>query len=170
MLRLAGRLIGVRLRCNHQFVAVPFCFLLGRILAGFRQPFQQIRYLSLVATPAESEHQMVQRSLIVGSALEDRAAFLGRGCVNCHGGPGIKWAKFSEGLNPGPPDLKDVVGALSAPELFWVVKNGINMTGMPSFGATGVPDQEIWSIAAFLKRLPGVSDSDFKTWTAASGG
>ena len=97
-------------------------------------------------------------------------AFLARGCVNCHGGPGIKWAKFSEGLNPGPPDLKDVVVALSAPELFWVVKNGINMTGMPSFGATGVPDQEIWSIAAFLKKLPSVSDSDFKTWTAASGG
>jgi mono/diheme cytochrome c family protein len=96
-------------------------------------------------------------------------AFATRGCVNCHGGPGVKWAKFSEGLRPGPPDLKEVVGGLSAPELFWIIKNGINMTGMPSFGATGVPDQEIWSIAAFLKKLPSVSDQDYKTWTASAG-
>lgn len=38
-------------------------------------------------------------------------AFLERGCVNCHGAPGVTWAKFSEGLNPGPPDLKDVVSS-----------------------------------------------------------
>jgi mono/diheme cytochrome c family protein len=95
-------------------------------------------------------------------------AFATRGCVNCHGGPGAMWAKFSEGLNPSPPDLKDVVGGLEPRELFWVVKNGIKMTGMPSFGATGVPDPEIWSIVAFLKKLPTVSDTDFKTWTTST--
>ena len=92
-------------------------------------------------------------------------AFATRGCVNCHGGPGAQWAKFSEGLNPGPPDLKDVVGELQPREIFWVVKNGIRMTGMPSFGAIGVPDPEIWSIVAFLKKLPTVSDADFKAWS-----
>lgn len=95
-------------------------------------------------------------------------AFAARGCVNCHGGPGAPWAKFSEGLNPGPPDLKDVVGGLQPRELFWVVKNGIKMTGMPSFGAAGVPDPEIWSIVAFLKKLPIVSESDYKAWTAST--
>jgi mono/diheme cytochrome c family protein len=94
-------------------------------------------------------------------------AFAQRGCVNCHGGPGATWAKFSEGLNPGPPDLKDVVGELQPAELFWVVKNGIRMTGMPSFGAAGVPDPEIWSIVAFLKKLPTVSNEDFKTWSTS---
>jgi len=94
-------------------------------------------------------------------------AFAERGCVNCHGGPGAQWAKFSEGLNPGPPDLKDVVGELQPPELFWIVKNGIRMTGMPSFGAVGVPDPEIWSIVAFLRKLPTVSDADFKAWSTS---
>ncbi len=60
------------------------------------------------------------------------------GCVNCHGGPGAQWRKFSEGLNPDPPDLKEIVGDIQPRELFWVVKNGIKMTGMPSFGAIGV--------------------------------
>src|SRR5215469_8641287 len=94
-------------------------------------------------------------------------AFAMRGCVNCHGGPGAQWAKFSEGLNPGPPDLKDVVGELEPREIFWVVKNGIQMTGMPSFGAVGVPDPEIWSMVAFLKKLPTVSDADFKAWSVS---
>lgn len=94
-------------------------------------------------------------------------AFAARGCVNCHGGPGAQWAKFSEGLNPGPPDLKDVVGGLQPREIFWVVKNGIRMTGMPSFAGAGVPDPEIWSMVAFLKKLPTVSDADFKAWSAS---
>ena len=70
-------------------------------------------------------------------------------------------------LRPDPPDLKDVAKDVTAQQIFWVVKNGINMTGMPSFGRVGAEDKEIWSIAAFVKKLPSVSDSDYKSWTAA---
>jgi cbb3-type cytochrome c oxidase subunit III len=97
-------------------------------------------------------------------------AFRERGCTNCHGGPGVEWAKFSEGMRPDPPDLKEVVNDRTAAQVFWVIKNGIDMTGMPSFGSIEVPDQEIWSIAAFVKKLPTVSDEDFKAWTAPAGG
>src|ERR1039457_7277863 len=76
-------------------------------------------------------------------------------------------AKFSEGLNP-PPNLKKVVNDLQPEELFWIIKNGIKMTGMPSFGAEKPPltNLAIWSIVAFLKKLPNVSDEDFKAWSA----
>jgi mono/diheme cytochrome c family protein len=96
-------------------------------------------------------------------------AYSQRGCVNCHGGPGVEPAKFSEGLNP-PPNLKKVVNDLLPQELFWVIKNGIKMTGMPSFGASAMPDQEIWIVVAFLKKLESVSDEDFKAWSAAPPG
>ena len=92
-------------------------------------------------------------------------AFSQRGCVTCHGGPGADWAKFSEGLNPSPPDLSEVAPELEPREIFWVVKNGIRMTGMPSFGATGVEDPEIWSIVAFVKQLPKVTPENFAAWT-----
>ena len=94
-------------------------------------------------------------------------AFAERGCVSCHGGPGADWAKFSEGLRPDPPDLKELADALAPREIFWVVKNGINMTGMPSFARVGVDDKEIWAITAFVKQLPKVSDEDFKAWSTA---
>jgi mono/diheme cytochrome c family protein len=92
-------------------------------------------------------------------------AYSARGCTNCHGGPGVEWQKFSEGLRPDPPDLTKVVKEREPRHLFWVIKNGINMTGMPSFEKAGVPDPEIWSMVAFLKRLPDVKEEDFKTWT-----
>ncbi|HMK80498.1 MAG TPA: cytochrome c [Xanthobacteraceae bacterium] len=91
-------------------------------------------------------------------------AFMARGCTNCHGGPGVEWQKFSEGLRPDPPDLKEIVPNREPRQLFWVIKNGINMTGMPSFGATGMDDNEIWAVAAFLKKLPEVKEEDFKKW------
>ena len=93
-------------------------------------------------------------------------AFDTLGCPVCHGAPGVKWAKFSEGINPDPPDLKEVAGPLSPAQLFWVVKNGIRMTGMPSFGAIGASDEDMWSVAAFVKKLPDVSEADYKAWTA----
>jgi mono/diheme cytochrome c family protein len=106
-------------------------------------------------------------------ALDDPAvvqagarAFIARGCANCHGAPGVEWNKFAEGLRPDPPDLKEIANALEPRALFWVIKNGINMTGMPSFARAGVDDKEIWTIVAFVKKLPSVSDDDFKAWTA----
>jgi mono/diheme cytochrome c family protein len=107
-------------------------------------------------------------------SLEDAAAvqagaraYSERGCVNCHGAPGVDWAKFSEGMQPGPPDLKEVAPEREPRALFWVIKHGINMTGMPSFEKIEVPDREIWTIVAFVKKLPSVSEEDFKVWTAA---
>jgi mono/diheme cytochrome c family protein len=93
-------------------------------------------------------------------------AFAARGCISCHGAPGADWAKFSEGMNPPPADLKEIAGERAPNEIFWVVKNGIRMTGMPGFGGIGVDDAEIWAITAFVKKLPIVSESDFKAWSA----
>ena len=101
------------------------------------------------------------------AALQEGAkAYAKHGCASCHGGPGVEWAKFSEGLNPGPPDLKKIGDTVTVPQLFWIVKNGIRMTGMPSFAKAGATDDEIWRIAAFVKKLPTVSEPDYKAWTA----
>jgi len=106
-----------------------------------------------------------------GMSLDDPAviqagakAFAQRGCIQCHGGPGVEWAKFSEGIHPDPPDLKEV--AEDEPRMiFWVIKNGINMTGMPSFAKIGADDKEIWSITAFVRKFGSVKPEEFKAWT-----
>jgi len=95
-------------------------------------------------------------------------AFAELGCVNCHGAPGATWAKFSEGLHPDPPDLGEVGKEVAPAQLFWVIKNGINMTGMPSFGLIKTEDQRLWQVVAFIKALPSVSPDNFKAWSAAA--
>lgn len=67
-------------------------------------------------------------------------------------------------MHPEAPDLKEVVGELTPAQLFWIIKNG--MTGMPSFAQAGAKDDKIWSIATFVKKLPGVSEADYKIQVA----
>lgn len=92
-------------------------------------------------------------------------AYARNGCTNCHGEPGVESAKFSEGLNP-PPDLRKVVNQRTPEELFWVIKNGIKMSAMPSFGIDEPPvrNSTIWAIVAYLRKLSSVSDANFKAW------
>ncbi|MCC0002266.1 MAG: cytochrome c [Methylobacteriaceae bacterium] len=45
-----------------------------------------------------------------------------------------------------------------ARKVFWVVNHGIRMTGMPAFAGVA-SDDELWSLAAFVKKLPDVSDA-----------
>jgi mono/diheme cytochrome c family protein len=94
-------------------------------------------------------------------------AFAVRGCVTCHGAPGADWAKFSEGMRPDAADLNEIAKTHTVGEIFWVIKNGINMTGMPSFARINVDDGEIWKIAAFVKKLPAISPENYKTWSEA---
>jgi mono/diheme cytochrome c family protein len=101
-----------------------------------------------------------------GSAVQAGArAYATRGCVNCHGAPGVEWAKWSEGMRPYPPDLKEISGERPPAELFWVIRNGIKMTAMPGFATTGAKDEEIWKIVAFVKKWPSVTPEDYKAWT-----
>jgi len=83
-------------------------------------------------------------------------------CAICHTPPGESDSPITQGLNPSPPDLtKQPDHAMSDAELFWVIKNGIRMTGMPAWGPTH-GDAEIWDIVAFLKALPSIDAAEYK--------
>jgi mono/diheme cytochrome c family protein len=81
-------------------------------------------------------------------------------CVTCHGAPGKERGEIGKGLNPRPPNLSQASKFWSAGELFWIVKHGVKMTGMPAFGPTHSDDQ-IWSIVALLKQLPMITPEQY---------
>jgi mono/diheme cytochrome c family protein len=81
-------------------------------------------------------------------------------CVTCHGAPGVDASEAGEGLNPPAPDLtKADVQSMTDGELFWVVQQGVRMTGMPAFGPTH-KDPEIWKIVAFMRHLPQITKDE----------
>jgi mono/diheme cytochrome c family protein len=45
-------------------------------------------------------------------------------------------------------------------QMFWVIKNGVEMTGMAAFGKS-MTDQQIWNRAAFLQKGHGISAVDY---------
>jgi mono/diheme cytochrome c family protein len=81
-------------------------------------------------------------------------------CVYCHGGPGKDPGDIGKGLNPEPPYLPDSAGDWKANELFWIVKNGVRMTGMPAFEPV-LKDEDIWAVVAFVQKLPGMKDEEY---------
>ena len=62
-------------------------------------------------------------------------------CAGCHGAPGRQPFTGAQDMNPAPPDLAKVAGHQSPAELFWVIKHGIRMTGMPAWWVTHPYDQ-----------------------------
>jgi mono/diheme cytochrome c family protein len=82
-------------------------------------------------------------------------------CIICHAAPGKERSSISHGMNPQPPLLADAAKNWSGGETFWIVKNGIKMTGMPAFGLTHSDDQ-IWNIVGFVRRLPQTSADEYE--------
>ncbi|MEP6471877.1 MAG: cytochrome c [Acidobacteriota bacterium] len=81
-------------------------------------------------------------------------------CVVCHGAPGVDPGEIGQGLNPGAPDLTlPRVQARSDGQLYWLVDEGIRMSGMPAFGPT-YGEKELWQIVAFLRHLPEITEEE----------
>lgn len=90
-------------------------------------------------------------------------------CLMCHGAPGVEAAELAEGLNPPAPEL-DAPGTQGRTdgELFWVVRNGVRLTGMPAFGPTHT-DEELWQMVAFLRHLPQLSEEEREELRSGAG-
>lgn len=89
-------------------------------------------------------------------------------CVQCHGAPGQEPAEWSRGMRPEPPHLTEVATEWSTEEIYWIVDNGIKMTGMPAFGSRHGPE-ELAAIAAFVAQMPGLSPEDYAAMTEVGG-
>lgn len=97
-------------------------------------------------------------------ALEEGARHYAESCSHCHGAPGRDPAGWSRGMRPEPPHLVEVAAEWSPEEVFWIVQNGIKMSGMPAFAAHHEPE-DIVAIASFVRELPGLSAEDYALMT-----
>ena len=124
---------------------------------------------------ATRERSIAVRSIGIKVPELDSPALVDQGaheyaemCAGCHLGPGVADNEFRRGLYPVAP-------ALAAPEFekergeaaarqFWIVKHGIKMSAMPAWGLTH-DDDTIWSIVAFLQKLPGLTAEQYARMT-----
>jgi mono/diheme cytochrome c family protein len=103
---------------------------------------------------------VVPADLVSAANFQAGARLYNSTCVYCHGAPGRELSSIGQGILPLAPPLLDAHRRNNPKLMFWVIKNGVKMTGMPSFGKTQ-SDQAMWQLAAFLSTGRGISAQDY---------
>lgn len=84
------------------------------------------------------------------------------GCRPCHGSPDMSQPpRIAQAMTPNPPDLSHEVPKWDPEELFYIVKHGVKLTGMPAWPAQK-RDDEVWAVVAFLLELPTLTAADYR--------
>jgi mono/diheme cytochrome c family protein len=109
------------------------------------------RHARAIRTPGTERDHELQSGLVHYRAM----------CEACHGAPGEPPSEIAEGLYPRPPQLPEADSERTDAEIFWITKHGIQMTGMPGFGATH-SDAELWDIVAVVRRLPEMDPRSYR--------
>ncbi|BFI95783.1 MAG: hypothetical protein RSP_12930 [Rhodanobacter sp.] len=84
-------------------------------------------------------------------------------CTGCHLAPGMRDSEIRPGLYPQPPILSQ--RRIDPRVAFWVIKHGIKMSAMPAWGSSH-DDATIWSMVAFLQKLPGLTPAQYQAIVA----
>jgi mono/diheme cytochrome c family protein len=81
-------------------------------------------------------------------------------CLRCHGGPGVAPESFSLGMVPAPTAIVSIARKRDPAEIFWVIKHGIKMTGMPAWQYR-MSDREMWEVVAFVEKIPDLRVAEY---------
>lgn len=83
-------------------------------------------------------------------------------CRRCHGAPGVAPDEFALGMAPLPTNLVFAAQTSTPAEIYWTIKHGIKMTGMPAWEYR-LDDASLWDIAAFVSTaLPAMSPAEYR--------
>ena len=116
----------------------------------------------------QAKHFLIQRASRRGipPRPQDTKASVARGgthygldCSVCHDDDGRGQRPLGQSMYPRAADLTSKrVQGYSDQELFWIIQNGIRLTGMPAFGQVESPDH-IWDLVNYVRTLPRKSQN-----------
>jgi mono/diheme cytochrome c family protein len=94
--------------------------------------------------------------------LEDGMEHFADHCATCHANDGSGHTLVGLNLYPKPPDMRLAeTQNLTDGELFYIISNGVRMTGMPGWATSHKPE-ETWALVEFIRHLPQMTDQEKK--------
>ncbi|MDQ9172127.1 c-type cytochrome [Oxalobacteraceae bacterium R-40] len=96
--------------------------------------------------------------------IRNGAAHYQAHCLQCHGAPGVAPHDLAYGMQPAPVNLVATAREWQAEEIYWVIKHGIKMSGMPAWEYR-LRDEEMWDIVAFVSAMAHMSVPDYVALT-----
>ena len=101
-------------------------------------------------------------------AVEEGMAHWADHCAACHGNNGDGQTEMGRGLYPRAPDMRlPQTQNLSDGTLFYIIEEGVKLTGMPAWG-TGTPEGEeaSWKLVQFIRHLPKLTPEEIEKMEA----
>jgi mono/diheme cytochrome c family protein len=88
-------------------------------------------------------------------------------CASCHANDGSGNTDLGRGLFPRAPDMRlALTQDKTDGELYWIIENGVRLTGMPAWGAGGGDDADTWKLVHFIRRLKELTPEQLKEMAA----
>lgn len=87
-------------------------------------------------------------------------------CRQCHGAPGVGPDPFALGMRPLPVAIVETARKRPPEDIFWVIKHGVKMTGMPAWKYR-LSEEEMWQIVAFIKQAPMLRPLEYRAMAEA---
>ena len=85
-------------------------------------------------------------------ALSDARTHWADHCATCHANNGDGDTMLGKTMYPRPPDIRQsATQRQSDGELYYTIKNGIRLSGMPAFGES-LNDQQLWQVSLMLSQ------------------
>jgi mono/diheme cytochrome c family protein len=112
------------------------------------------RKLALPAGAGEKQNPIPDSKEV----LEEAMAHWADHCAVCHSNDGSGQMQMGHQMYPHAPDMrKEETQKLTDGELFYIIENGIRLTGMPAWGGTKAGKEASWKLVRFIRHLPQLS-------------
>lgn len=125
---------------------------------------RRLRHLSVPRGAREAKNPVPSSLEILAEGREHFADH----CASCHGNDGRGQTEIGRNLYPKAPDMwLPETQSLSDGELFYIIENGVRLTGMPAWG-TGKPEdaRDSWELVHFIRHLPKITPEELEEMKA----
>ena len=116
------------------------------------------RKLSIPASERDAKNPFPPTTEVLSEA---RAHFADH-CATCHGNDGSGKTEIGQNLYPKTPDLRQCeTRNLTDGQIYYIIHNGIRLTGMPAWGGPG-EDDDSWKLVLFIRHMPQMTPQEMK--------
>ena len=112
-----------------------------------------------LAMPADVGNRKNPFPVTPENLSEARAHFADH-CAVCHANNGSGATQIGRNLYPKAPDMRlPTTQHLSDGQIYYIIHNGIRLTGMPAWG-TDEKDDDSWKLVLFIRHLPQLTANE----------
>jgi len=121
------------------------------------------RRVRSLAVPARARDATNPVSLTPETLADARGHFADH-CAICHANDGSGHTTIGQNLYPKAPDMRlDDTQGLSDGELYYIIQNGIRLTGMPAWGLKDDDlDEDTWTLVHLIRHLGELTPEQLK--------